>query len=262
MKRVFLASVALMALTGAAAAADLPPAPAPYYKAPYAAPYYNWTGFYLGVNGGGGFGRSTWDSTGSFNLTGALAGGTIGYNYQYGRAVIGAEGDIDWSGMKGSTTAGCAAGCQTSDSWLSTVRARLGYAADRFLPYVTGGAAFGNIQASTTRFCRQQHDQCGLDGGRRHRIRHRRQLDRQGGISLRRPRQLQLRPRLRSGRGEPRVVQRQYPARRLQLPLLICDRPHQRNQDKAPRDIVAGRFVCGDALCCARHGTAAAVDPC
>ena len=148
MKRVFLASVALMALTGAAAAADLPPAPAPYYKAPYAAPYYNWTGFYLGVNGGGGFGRSSWDSTGSFDLTGALAGGTIGYNYQYGRAVIGAEGDIDWSGMKGSTTAGCAAGCQTSDSWLSTVRARLGYAADRFLPYVTGGAAFGDIQAS------------------------------------------------------------------------------------------------------------------
>ena len=62
MKRVFLASVALMALTGAAAAADLPPASAPYYKAPYAAPYYNWTGLYLGVNGGGGFGSSTWDS--------------------------------------------------------------------------------------------------------------------------------------------------------------------------------------------------------
>jgi outer membrane immunogenic protein len=70
MKRVFLAGVALMALTGAAAAADLPPAPAPYYKAPYAAPYYNWTGFYLGVNGGGGFGTSAWDSTSSFNLIG------------------------------------------------------------------------------------------------------------------------------------------------------------------------------------------------
>ncbi len=152
MKHVFLASLALIALTGAAAAADLPRAPAPYYKAPYAAPYYNWTGFYLGVNGGGGFGRSSWDSTGGFDLTGALAGGTIGYNYQYGRAVIGTEGDIDWSGMKGSTTAGCAAGCQTSDSWLSTVRARLGYAADRFLPYVTGGAAFGDIQASRPGF--------------------------------------------------------------------------------------------------------------
>ena len=115
-------------------------------------PYYNWSGFYLGVNGGGGFGTSAWDSTGSFNLSGALAGGTIGYNYQIGHAVIGAEGDIDWSGMKGSTTAGCAAGCQTSDSWLSTVRARLGYAADRFLPYVTGGAAFGDIRASTPGF--------------------------------------------------------------------------------------------------------------
>ena len=73
MKRVFLASVVLMVLTGAAAAADLPPASAPYYKAPmYAPPYYNWTGFYLGVNGGGGFGRSSWDSTGGFDLTGAL----------------------------------------------------------------------------------------------------------------------------------------------------------------------------------------------
>jgi len=153
MKRVFLAGVALMALTATAAAADLPPAPVPYYKAPtHAPPYYNWSGLYLGANGGGGFGTSAWGSTGSFNLSGALAGGTVGYNYQIGHAVIGAEGDIDWSGMKGSTTSGCAAGCQTSDSWLSTVRARVGYAADRFLPYVTGGAAFGDIRASTPGF--------------------------------------------------------------------------------------------------------------
>jgi outer membrane immunogenic protein len=153
MKRVFLAGVALVALTGAAAAADLPPAPAPYYKAPmYAPPSYTWSGFYLGVNGGGAFGSSTWDSTGSFNLTGGLVGGTIGYNYQIGHVVVGAEGDIDWSDINGTTTNGCAAGCQTSDSWLSTVRARLGYAADRFLPYVTGGAAFGDISASRPGF--------------------------------------------------------------------------------------------------------------
>ena len=153
MKRVFLAGVALVALTGAAAAADLPPAPAPYYKAPmYAPPSYNWSGFYLGVNGGGAFGSSTWDSTGSFNLTGGLVGGTIGYNYQIGHVVVGAEGDIDWSDINGTTTNGCAVGCQTSDSWLSTVRARLGYAADRFLPYVTGGAAFGDISASRPGF--------------------------------------------------------------------------------------------------------------
>lgn len=150
MKRLFLAAAGLIALAGAAAAADLPPAPGPYYKAPaYNAPFFNWTGFYIGVNGGGGLGTSAWDSTTSFSLTGGEVGGTIGYNYQMGWAVIGAEGDIDWASIKGTTAVGCAAGCTTGDSWLSTVRARFGYAADRFLPYVTGGAAFGNINAST-----------------------------------------------------------------------------------------------------------------
>lgn len=62
MKRLFLAGVGLLALAGAAAAADLPPGPGPYYKAPaYLPPVYNWSGFYLGVNGGGGFGSSNWD---------------------------------------------------------------------------------------------------------------------------------------------------------------------------------------------------------
>jgi outer membrane immunogenic protein len=98
MKRAFLALVSLAALTGMAAAADLPrPAPAPYYKAPVMAPAYNWSGFYIGINGGGGFGRSTWDSTGSFNISGGMVGGTVGYNYQIGQAVVGLEGDIDWA---------------------------------------------------------------------------------------------------------------------------------------------------------------------
>lgn len=144
MKRLFLACVGLVALAGAAAAADLPPAPAPYYKAPPVyVPAYSWTGFYLGINGGGAFGRSSWDSTGSFSMTGGLVGGTVGYNYQIGQAVIGFEGDVDWADISGTTT-----GAKTSDSWLSTARGRLGYAAGRFMPFVTGGAAFGNIQAS------------------------------------------------------------------------------------------------------------------
>jgi outer membrane immunogenic protein len=150
MKRLFVAGVALVGLTGAAVAADLPPGGAPYYAAPYALPVFTWTGFYVGVNGGGGFGNSAWDTTSSFSTTGALVGGTIGYNYQMGPAVLGAEGDIDWSNIKGTTTTGaCPAGCTTSDSWLSTLRARLGYAAGRFMPYVTGGGAFGNINAAT-----------------------------------------------------------------------------------------------------------------
>ncbi len=154
MKRLFLAFVAVTALAGTAAAADLPPRPAPqsYYKAPGYAPAYTWSGFYIGVNGGGGFGRSDWDSTGTFNISGGLVGGTVGYNYQFGQAVAGIEGDIDWADINGTTNNFCAFGCKTSDSWLSTVRGRLGYAADRFMPFVTAGAAFGDIKASTPGF--------------------------------------------------------------------------------------------------------------
>jgi outer membrane immunogenic protein len=153
MKRLWLASIGVIALTGTAVAADLArPAPQPYYKAPVMVPAYSWTGFYAGVNGGGEWGSSSWSPTGNFNTSGGLIGGTLGYNYQMGQAVFGVEGDVDWSGTSGSTTNACPPGCKTSTTWLSTVRGRLGYAADRFLPYVTGGAAFGNIKASVPGF--------------------------------------------------------------------------------------------------------------
>ena len=93
-----------------------------------------------------------WDSTGSFNTSGGLVGGTVGYNYQFGQGVVGVEGDIDWADINGTTNSACPLGCKTSDHWLSTVRGRLGYAADRFMPFVTGGAAFGDIRASTPGF--------------------------------------------------------------------------------------------------------------
>ncbi len=155
MKRLCVAVVGLMAFVGAAAAADIAqPAPAPYYPpaAVYAPPPYSWTGLYLGVNGGGAFGGSSWDSSGSRDVSGWLLGSQLGYNYQFGQAVVGAEGDIDWTDIDGSGTSNCSAGCKTSNTWLATVRGRLGYAADRFMPYVTAGAAFGNIKASTAGF--------------------------------------------------------------------------------------------------------------
>jgi outer membrane immunogenic protein len=162
MKRVVCGFVALAAMTTIAAAADLArrgpyyPAPAPAY-----APVYNWTGFYIGVNGGGGFGSSTWDSTGRRNVSGGLVGGTVGYNYQFGQVVAGIEGDVDWSGINGTTTNACPLGCKTSNTWLATVRGRLGYAADRFMPYITGGGAFGNIQASTPGLAQTSSDNAG-----------------------------------------------------------------------------------------------------
>ena len=163
MKRVVFAFVALAAMTAIAAAADLARrAPAPYYPAqPAIVQIYNWTGFYIGINGGGGFGSSNWDSTGSRDVSGGLIGGTAGYNYQFGQVVAGIEGDIDWSGINGSTTNLCPPGCQTSNTWLATVRGRLGYAADRFMPYITGGAAFGNIKASVPGFAQTSSDNSG-----------------------------------------------------------------------------------------------------
>jgi outer membrane immunogenic protein len=170
MKRLFLACVGVAALTGAAAAADLyRPAPAPYYKAPAYAPAYTWSGFYIGVNGGWGWGSSSWDSvsapTGDFDISGGVVGGTLGYNYQFQQAVLGVEGDVDWSDIDGTTFANCVPGCETRNNWLATVRGRLGYAADRFMPYITGGAAFGNVEAKIPGFPGASSDQAGWTVG-------------------------------------------------------------------------------------------------
>lgn len=156
MKRVVLAGMSALAaisMMGAADAADLgrPAMPA---KAPaYVAPYYNWTGAYAGINGGGGFGHSDWllpAGTSGFDTSGGLVGGTLGYNYQMGHLVLGIEGDADYSTIKGDTTAatGICTGisCETRNDWLATARGRLGYAFDRVMPFVTAGGAFGDVK--------------------------------------------------------------------------------------------------------------------
>ena len=159
MKKILLASVGLIALgVASASAADIQRRQAMPARAPvYVAPAYNWTGFYVGINGGGGWGHSDWSNpsgTADAKLSGSLVGGTLGYNYQVGQAVFGLEGDIDWSNIHGSTTtAPCTTmSCETRNSWLGTARGRIGYAFDRFMPFVTGGAAFGDVKASPVGF--------------------------------------------------------------------------------------------------------------
>jgi outer membrane immunogenic protein len=154
MKRLVLAGIGALALVstlGAANAADLPRREAMPTKAPIYAPIYNWTGAYVGINGGGGWGRSDTSApfaSGSFNTSGAVVGGTIGYNYQVGQTVFGLEGDVDWSNVRGSSTCGAGFSCETKNSWLATARGRIGYAFDRVMPYVTGGLAVGDIKSS------------------------------------------------------------------------------------------------------------------
>ena len=118
----------------------------------------NWTGVYLGLNGGFSFGGSNWtdsvtaSSTGNFGTSGFVFGGTAGANYQIESLVFGIEADGDWADASGfgtfTASAVCAGGCLTTSSWLSTVRGRAGYVFDRFLVYGTAGAAFGNVRAN------------------------------------------------------------------------------------------------------------------
>ena len=110
MKKSLLAGVAVAALAlGAlpATAADL--SNRPVYKAPVSVPtVYNWTGFYVGVSGGGAWGTSEHTfpggTHGPFDISGGLVGGTVGYNWQSGNLVLGLEGDYSWADIHGSTT--------------------------------------------------------------------------------------------------------------------------------------------------------------
>ena len=119
-------------------------------------PYTNWAGAYLGLNGGYALGSSQWTlglfGTDVFNTNGFLFGGTVGFNFPVSAVLVGVEGDIDWSGLSGSApncavnASGATATCQTKSNLLGTARARVGYAVDRTLIYVTGGAAFAPVQ--------------------------------------------------------------------------------------------------------------------
>jgi outer membrane immunogenic protein len=169
-RRLLISSTALAAMTVAAAAADLPSTKGEPVYAPPPAPIFSWTGFYIGVNGGYGGnnvvghyydpydeGYSTYEKLTS---SGFLAGGTVGFNYQFPTSnfVLGFEGDFDWSNIKASFSEGYSYsdGYNENSSygsqlnWLATARARIGYAVTtpfgNLLPYVTGGAAFGNVK--------------------------------------------------------------------------------------------------------------------
>jgi outer membrane immunogenic protein len=154
MKRLQLSlSVGLLiaAMAAPSFAADMP---RKAFKSPvYSAPAFSWTGFYVGINGGYGWGNSNWSSavtTGSPKPKGGLLGATVGYNMQTGVWVWGLEGDFDASWIKGTDNAGtglCAGvGCETRNSWLATARGRVGYSFDRWLPFITGGLAFGDVK--------------------------------------------------------------------------------------------------------------------
>ena len=168
MRKFLLAGAAVLACAVAANAADLRPAPAPVMptKAPPLVPQaFDWSGLYVGVNGGGGWGHSRTDLTGGFNTSGGVAGGTAGYNAQFGSWVLGFEGDMDWSNVSGSTSAAGCPGCSVQNNWLGTARGRVGYAFGHWLPYITGGLAVGDVKASVPGFSGMTNTQVGWAAG-------------------------------------------------------------------------------------------------
>jgi len=159
--------------------ASAPAAPVPYTPPAMAPGSYKWTGFYIGVHIGHGSGTSdtTFNplptATQFVNLapqtlapdpSGAIGGGQVGFNFQHGHFVLGAEFDISASGMDGTKTitpiiqnngtpfpgAGFVSAHQDTD-WVATLRPRLGVTVvPRLLIYGTGGLAFAHVSEFAT----------------------------------------------------------------------------------------------------------------
>ena len=172
MKRILLIGTSIIALAVPAMAADLPVKAPP----PVLAPLPTWTGFYLGLNGGYSFGRSSRElnfvsatgatiippgggiTTGGTDLEGGLFGGQIGYNWQTANWVLGIETDIQWANQRGSRAfsgviplagGGVLTGAVVDQKleWFGTFRGRGGFLVGQAaLLYVTGGLAYGSLQ--------------------------------------------------------------------------------------------------------------------
>jgi len=153
MKRIVLAGAALVASAMAPAiAADL--AAAPFYsKAPVLPAFYNWAGFYAGLNAGGASSHNCWTLTlapalpeGCHNATGGLAGGQLGYRWQASSWIFGVEAQGDWANLTGSSPSllvlrGSTATNQSKTDALGLFTGQAGYAWNSVLWYVKGGAA-------------------------------------------------------------------------------------------------------------------------
>ena len=156
------AGAIVLGLTSQASAADL--AARHYTKAPpLVSPIYNWSGFYVGINGGGGSSHNCWDfltpavlvpplgpitPEGCHNSTGGTVGGQIGYRWQATNWVFGLEAQGNWADFSGSNTTFLGGNPLGGDNILTTkidafglFTGQVGYAWNNVLAYVKGGAA-------------------------------------------------------------------------------------------------------------------------
>jgi outer membrane immunogenic protein len=147
---VAVLGVAVLGFASSASAADMAARP---YKAPppVVAPIYNWTGFYIGANGGWGSSHNCWDFVtvgavvrdGCRDATGGLIGGQIGYRWQAGQWVLGLEGQGDWADLTATRISliAPAFSTRTRVNGIGLFTGQIGYAWDAALFYVKGGGA-------------------------------------------------------------------------------------------------------------------------
>ncbi|MCP3373184.1 outer membrane protein [Bradyrhizobium cajani] len=149
-------------LASHAAAADAPAA-RPAVKAPAPAGF-NWTGCYVGIQAGGSWGKSehvgrAGDTSGptisgTFNLTGTVAGGNFGCDFQIEKTVLGFENDLSWTNKHGTAQDlppfNVAGTSSTRETWIDMFRGRVGYALDQFLIYGTAGVAFAGTEITVS----------------------------------------------------------------------------------------------------------------
>jgi outer membrane immunogenic protein len=155
--KFLLTNVFLLGLSGIASAADavvLEPTPEILPAG------FVWTGGYVGLQAGYGWGDGDLSSdvgvvAAPADIDGWLGGVYAGYNHQLANnIVVGIDADIAWSGIDGFGQAFLfgtpvpGGGVDYELNWTGAVRAKLGYAVDRFLPYIAGGVAFAGADAT------------------------------------------------------------------------------------------------------------------
>jgi len=155
MKKILLSAIAGVVLATPALGADLPARP---YKAPLPmmAALYDWSGFYIGLNGGGGWGHKCWDlindgggpiplaAEGCHDATGGTFGGQIGYRWQAGSWVFGLEAQGNWANFRGDNASLLDPLDTRNRSQIDAFglfTGQIGYAINNALLYLKGGAA-------------------------------------------------------------------------------------------------------------------------
>jgi len=174
MKKLLVALTAMTAFTGSVLAADLPARTYTKAPPPVVSPVYNWGGFYIGLNGGGGSARDCWtyfansaagvanpvnppQAEGCHNATGGTVGGQAGYRWQVTNWVLGLEAQGNWANFNGSYVNQAPGlfplggfGDVSKINSFGLFTGQVGYAFNNVLVYGKGGAAVVNNKTSLT----------------------------------------------------------------------------------------------------------------